>query len=49
MLLGFQNLLDNPNPSDAVQLDASELYENDREAYRTNIKSQTIENLPDGL
>lgn len=48
MLLGFQDLLDNPNPLDPAQLDAFQLYENDRDAYRTKIKSQATENIRDG-
>ena len=48
MLLGFQDLLDNPNPLDPAQLEAFQLYQSDRAAYIQRIKDQAVENIPDG-
>lgn len=47
MLLGIQDLLDNPNEQDPAQLDAFELYVKDREAYKVKIREQAIRNVPD--
>ena len=47
MLIGFQDLLENPNPLDPAQLDAFKLYEEDREAYRAKIREQALHNVPD--
>ena len=40
MLLGIQDLLDNPNPSSPAQSEAYNLYMNDRAAYKKRIKQE---------
>lgn len=47
MLLGVQDLLDNPNPNSPAQQRAYEDYVRNRKLYNDNIKAQTKRNLPD--
>ena len=47
MLLGIQDLLDNPNPKSPAQRDAYDLYMHDRGAYNKKIKEQAARNVPD--
>ncbi|RIA89811.1 ubiquitin-conjugating enzyme/RWD-like protein [Glomus cerebriforme] len=44
ILLGIQNLLDEPNPDSPAQSDAYMLYKKDRVAYEKRIKQQAKEN-----
>ena len=46
MLLGIQELLDNPNDKSPAQRDAYELFVKDKPAYRKKIKEQAVKNLP---
>ena len=47
MLLGIQDLLDNPNEKSPAQRDAYELFVRDKIAYRKKIKEQAARNVPD--
>eukprot|EP01041_Mallomonas_annulata_P007687 gene7687-15735_t len=47
MLLGIQDLLDNPNPKSPAQREAYEMYVNNRAEYRRKIREQATKNLPD--
>lgn len=47
MLLGIQELLDNPNEKSPAQRDAYELFVKDKIAYRKRIKEQALKNVPD--
>ena len=47
MLMGIQDLLDNPNDLDPAQLEAFELFQKDLDAYKTKIKEQAARNVPD--
>ena len=46
MLLGIQDLLDNPNPNSPAQSSAYEDYTRNRALYKKKIKDQTQKNLP---
>ena len=46
MLLGIQDLLDNPNDKSPAQRDAYELFVKDKPAYRKKIKEQAVKNSP---
>ena len=47
MLIGIQDLLDNPNDKDPAQLDALKLYQSDIVAYKAKIRDQATKNVPD--
>jgi ubiquitin-conjugating enzyme E2 I len=47
MLMGIQDLLDNPNDLDPAQLEAFELFQKDLDAYKIKIKEQAARNVPD--
>lgn len=47
MLLGIQDLLDNPNDKSPAQREAYELFVKDKVAYRKKIKEQAARNVPD--
>jgi ubiquitin-conjugating enzyme E2 I len=47
MLLGIQDLLDNPNDKSPAQREAYELFVRDKVAYRKKIKEQAARNVPD--
>jgi ubiquitin-conjugating enzyme E2 I len=47
MLIGIQDLLDNPNDKDPAQLDAMKLYQDDIVAYKAKIRDQACKNVPD--
>jgi ubiquitin-conjugating enzyme E2 I len=47
MLLGIQDLLDNPNPDSPAQHAAIQDYINNRAVYRKKVKEQVLKNLPD--
>jgi ubiquitin-conjugating enzyme E2 I len=49
MLLGIQDLLDNPNPNSPAQRESYELFVKDRAAYDRKIKDQTARNIPTDL
>lgn len=44
ILLGIQDLLDNPNPKSPAQQDAYVLYSSNKEKYRERILEQTLNN-----
>lgn len=46
MLLGIQELLDNPNPLSPAQNEAINLYQNDRTEYNRRIKLEARKNTP---
>jgi ubiquitin-conjugating enzyme E2 I len=46
MLLGIQDLLDNPNPNSPAQRESYELFVKDRKEYDRRIKEQTARNVP---
>lgn len=46
MLLGIQDLLDNPNPKSPAQEVAYRLFINDRKEYDRRVKEQTRANIP---
>jgi ubiquitin-conjugating enzyme E2 I len=47
MLLGIQDLLDNPNDKSPAQRDAYELFVRDKISYRKKIREQAVKNVPD--
>ena len=46
MLLGIQELLNNPNPNSPAQREAYDLFVKNRSAYDKKIKAQTAANIP---
>ena len=46
MLLGIQELLNNPNPNSPAQREAYDLFVKNRAAYDKKIKAQTASNVP---
>lgn len=46
MLLGIQELLDNPNPKSPAQREAFDMFINDKKGYIRRIKEQTARNIP---
>jgi ubiquitin-conjugating enzyme E2 I len=44
MLLGIQDLLDNPNPNSPAQREAYELYVSNKAQYKLKIKEQALKN-----
>ncbi|KAL1661138.1 ubiquitin-conjugating enzyme 9 [Schizophyllum commune] len=46
ILLGIQDLLDDPNVNDPAQSDAYTMFKNDKIAYDKRIKQQARENVP---
>ena len=46
ILLGVQDLLDNPNPASPAQREAFEDYQNDRQQYRRKVREQAARNMP---
>eukprot|EP01038_Epipyxis_sp_PR26KG_P007662 gene7662-10426_t len=47
LLIGIQELLDNPNPDSPAQREAYEAYTNNRPLYIKRIKEQAARNVPD--
>jgi ubiquitin-conjugating enzyme E2 I len=47
MVLGIQDLLDNPNPKSPAQSEAYHLFVNNPTEYKKRIKEQTRKNVPD--
>jgi ubiquitin-conjugating enzyme E2 I len=46
ILLGIQDLLDNPNPNSPAHRDAYVLFTKDKSGYSKRIKSQAVQNRP---
>nr|VWO94842.1 Ubiquitin-conjugating enzyme E2 2 [Ganoderma boninense] len=46
VLLGIQELLDDPNVNDPAQSDAYTMFKNDKVAYERRVKQQARENIP---
>ncbi|GJJ12551.1 SUMO conjugating enzyme Hus5 [Clathrus columnatus] len=46
ILLGIQDLLNDPNVNDPAQSDAYTLFKNDKQAYERRIRAQARENIP---
>lgn len=46
ILLGIQDLLDDPNVNDPAQSDAYAMFKNDKVAYERRIRQQARENIP---
>lgn len=46
VLLGIQDLLDNPNPDSPAQADAYNLFKRDRVAYEKKIRQIVKDNSP---
>ncbi|CED84191.1 ubiquitin-conjugating enzyme 9 [Phaffia rhodozyma] len=46
IVIGIQNLLNDPNASDPAQVEAYTLFQNDKNAYEKRIRSQARENIP---
>jgi ubiquitin-conjugating enzyme E2 I len=46
VLVGIQDLLDDPNPNSPAQSEAYHLYMNDRAAYRKRVKKEAADNIP---
>ncbi|GFZ48700.1 Ubiquitin carrier protein 9 [Saitozyma sp. JCM 24511] len=46
LVLGIQDLLDNANIGDPAQIDAYQMFKNDRAAYDKRVKAQAIERRP---
>lgn len=46
ILLGIQDLLDNPNIKSPAQAESYQLYTNNRNEYNRRIKQQAIQNRP---
>ncbi|KAG6916607.1 hypothetical protein DXG01_006164 [Tephrocybe rancida] len=46
ILLGIQDLLDDPNVNDPAQSDAYTMFKNDKTAYERRIRQQARENVP---
>lgn len=51
VLLGIQDLLDNPNPNSPAQSEAYNLFTRNKEAYKRRVKEEAAKNAPgpDGL
>lgn len=47
ILLGIQDLLDNPNPADPAQEEPIRLYRSNREEYIRRVKQQALERQAD--
>mmetsp|Transcript_5152 Transcript_5152/g.5643 ORF Transcript_5152/g.5643 Transcript_5152/m.5643 type:complete len:133 (-) Transcript_5152:341-739(-) len=47
LLLGIQDLLDNPNPNSPAQREAIEVYLNNKAEYKRRIREQAQKNLPE--
>lgn len=47
ILLGAQDLLDNPNPQSPAQREAYELFIGNKEEYNRRVKAQAANNVPD--
>ncbi|ETB60307.1 hypothetical protein YYC_02617 [Plasmodium yoelii 17X] len=46
ILLGIQDLLDNPNPNSPAQAEPFLLYQQDRDSYEKKVKKQALEFRP---
>uniref|UniRef100_A0A7S1YEN1 SUMO-conjugating enzyme UBC9 n=1 Tax=Grammatophora oceanica TaxID=210454 RepID=A0A7S1YEN1_9STRA len=46
VLIGIQDLLDDPNPSSPAQTEAFQLYTNNKNEYRRRVKAEARKNLP---
>ena len=46
ILLGIQDLLDNPNPASPAQTDAYMLFKNNRTEYKKRVTAQAQKNRP---
>ncbi|KAJ1929789.1 SUMO conjugating enzyme Hus5 [Tieghemiomyces parasiticus] len=46
ILLGIQDLLDNPNPESPAQAEAYSLFKKNRELYNKRVRQQARENIP---
>lgn len=46
ILLGIQDLLDNPNIKSPAQAESYQLYSNNRAEYNRRIKQQALQNRP---
>ncbi|KAF8321770.1 ubiquitin-conjugating enzyme 9 [Clavulina sp. PMI_390] len=46
ILLGIQDLLNDPNANDPAQTEAYTLFKNDKTAYEKRVKQQARENIP---
>jgi ubiquitin-conjugating enzyme E2 I len=47
MLLGIQDMLNNPNPNSPAQREAYDIFVKDKEEYRKRVKQQAARNVPD--
>jgi len=47
MLLGVQDLLNNPNPDSPAQNEAFQLFMNDREEYNNRVREEARKNIPE--
>ena len=47
MLLGIQDMLDNPNPNSPAQREAYDIYVKDKAEYSKRVKMQAMRNVPD--
>ncbi|KAF8511109.1 ubiquitin-conjugating enzyme/RWD-like protein [Hysterangium stoloniferum] len=46
ILLGIQDLLNDPNVNDPAQSDAYTMFKNDKQAYERKVRAQARENIP---
>jgi len=47
VLLGIQDMLDNPNPKSPAQLAAYECFVQNRSQYKSRVRQQALRNVPD--
>jgi ubiquitin-conjugating enzyme E2 I len=47
MLLGIQDMLNNPNPESPAQREAYDIFMKDKEEYKKRVKQQALRNVPD--
>jgi ubiquitin-conjugating enzyme E2 I len=46
MLLGIQDMLNNPNPNSPAQREAYDIFIKDKEEYKKRVKMQALRNVP---
>ena len=47
ILLGVQDLLNNPNPDSPAQREAYEIFQTDKPEYKRRVRQQAMKNVPD--
>lgn len=47
VLLGIQDMLNNPNPNSPAQREAYDIFVKDKEEYKKRVRQQALRNVPD--